>query len=250
MGSSQEILNFFKRAKENGKLSHGYLFFGGESGEMKNTALQLAEILGINAYDILYLAPPETKHEISIDQIRNLKKHLILSPYISQYKFAIIDRAELMSEDAANALLKTLEEPTRNTILIVITANPDLLAQTIVSRLEQIRFKSISLNQIADQIIEKEHIEILQKPINDVFKYIEKVSRDCRENKDDAEFFRILDSWALWFRKNMIEKQDFNLAEKIKNINNTQNMILSTNTNKRLALENLILEISNQTTNF
>jgi DNA polymerase III gamma/tau subunit len=155
-----------------------------------------------------------------------------------------------MSEDAANALLKTLEEPTRNTILIVITANPDLLAQTIVSRLEQIRFKSISLNQIADQIIEKEHIEILQKPINDVFKYIEKVSRDCRENKDDAEFFRILDSWALWFRKNMIEKQDFNLAEKIKNINNTQNMILSTNTNKRLALENLILEISNQTTNF
>jgi DNA polymerase III gamma/tau subunit len=249
MDKDQNILNFFKKAKENGRLSHGYLFWGQNFDEMRNTAFKLAEFLKTDPFDILYIVPLKTKQEISIDQIRDLKKHLSLSPYNSQYKFAIIDKAELLSRDAGDALLKTLEEPQGNTILIVIAPNPDLLPQTIVSRLEAIRFKGESLDKISDKIIQTEHIEILKKPLNDIFKYIERVSKDNKENKDNnSEIFSILDSWLLWFRGKMIEKQDFLLAEKIKNINSIKNLISSTNVNQRLALENLVLEISGGST--
>lgn len=243
MGRGQEILNFLKRAKENGKLSHGYLFWGQDFEEMKNTAFELAEFLKTDPFDILYIAPLKTKQEISIDQIRDLKKHLSLSPYNSQYKFAIIDKAELLNRNADDALLKTLEEPQGNTILIVIASNPDLLPQTIISRLEKIRFRPISLSEISDKFINKEHTEILKKPLNEIFKYIEKITKESKENKDNTKIFNILDSWILWFRRKMIERQDFLLSKKIEEINKTRSLISNTNVNQRLALENLVLEI-------
>lgn len=242
------MLEFLKNAAKAGKLAHGYLFYGGTSDEMKNAALGLADFLKTDKFDILYIAPEQGKKDISIDQIRQIKKHLSLSPYNSFYKFAIIDGAETMNDESANALLKTLEEPQGNAILILIASAPDLLPKTVISRLQEIKFKSISLDKISKDFINEEYIDILKKPLNDIFKYIEKVTKDNKENKENnAEIFAILDSWLFWFREILISGSPE--AEKTLNvmreIQKTKNLISTTNVNQRLALENLVLCINN-----
>ncbi len=242
------MLEFLKNAAKNGKLTHGYLFYNGTSDEMKDTALKFAEFLKTDKFDIFYIVPEEGKKETSIDQIKKIKKHLFLSPYNSFYKFVIIDRAETMNSEASNALLKTLEEPLGNAILILITSNPNLLPKTILSRLQEIRFKSISLNKIAKDFINEEHVNILKKPLNDIFKYIEKITKENKENKENnSEIFLILNSWLFWFREKLISeenktKENLNI---IKEIQKTKDLISGTNVNQRLALENLILCINN-----
>lgn len=233
------ILEFFKRAIKARKLAHGYLFWGPEGSGKKDAAFWLADFLKTNPFDVLYIKPEEDKKEISIDQIRKAKKHLSLSSYSSNYKFVIIDRAEAINFSAANALLKTLEEPQENTVLILITPKPDFLPKTIISRLQDIRFKSVSLDKISKDFVNKEYIDILKKPLNDIFKHIEVIY------KEEAEIFNLLDNWLFWFRKLMIEKDDIKYVEIIKEIQNTKDLILSTNINKRLALENLALCIKN-----
>lgn len=241
---TQVILDFFKRAIEKGKLAHGYLFWNGGLEEMKKAAFWLADFLKTSPFDVLYIIPEQGKKDIAIDQIRKARKHLSLSPYNSLYKFAIIDRAETMNLDSANALLKTLEEPQGNTILILITSKPDLLPKTIVSRLQEIKFRSVSLNEISKDFINKDYVNLLQKPLNDVFKQIELIS------KDETEIFPLLDCWLFWFREKLIKAKSIegespdNFIKILKEIQKTKDLISTTNINKRLALENLFLCIS------
>lgn len=229
-------------AAKKGKLAHGYLFWGGDCQEMKNTAFGLAEFLKISSFDVLYIIPKEGKSDISIEQIRKAKKHLSLSAYNSLYKFVIIDNAELMNSEAANALLKTLEEPQGNTILILITPKPELLPKTILSRLQEIRFKSVSLNRIYKNFLNKDYINLLQKPLNDVFRAIEQIS------KEETKIFPLLDCWLFFFRDLLINKSATNqqrdkFVKIIKEIQKIKDLISTTNINQRLAMENLFLQI-------
>jgi len=237
-------------AAKKGKLAHGYLFWGGDCQEMKNTAFALAEFLKISSFDVLYIIPKEGKSDISIEQIRKAKKHLSLSAYNSLYKFVIIDNAELMNSEAANALLKTLEEPQGNTILILITPKPELLPKTILSRLQEIRFKPISLNQIYKNFLNKDYINLLQKPLNDVFRAIEQISKAslAESRREETEIFPLLDCWLFFFRDLLINRSATNqqrdkFIKIIKEIQKTKDLISTTNINQRLALENLILSI-------
>jgi len=247
---NKHILDFFIKAKESQKLAHGYLFWGPdspvgqESEEKTETALWLAKYLNVGQFDILRVFVGEDKKEISISQIRAVRKHLSLSSYGGGYKFAIIDKAEKMNSEAANALLKTLEEPQGNTILILITSAPELLPKTILSRLEIIRFKPVSLNQIYKNFLNKDYINLLQRPLNDIFKKLEEVA------KDETEIFPLLDCWLFFFRDLLIngsttDEQRNKFSQAIKEIQTTKNLISSTNVNQRLALENLILCIKN-----
>lgn len=239
-----DVLDFFKRAMENGKLAHGYLFWGGGLEEMKEAAYRLADFLKTSPFDILYITLEEGKKDIAIEQIRKARKHLALSPYNGLYKFAIIDKAETMNLDSANALLKTLEEPQGNTILILITSKPDLLPKTIISRLQDVRFRSVPLSEIYKSFFNKEYINLLQKPLNDVFKVIERIS------KEGTEIFPLLDCWLFFFRDLLINRSATNqqrdeFIQIIKEIQKTKELISTTNVNKRLALENLFLCINN-----
>jgi DNA polymerase III gamma/tau subunit len=236
---NQHIFDFFKKVKDSGNLAHGYLFWGPEDKEKTEIALWLGKALEISDFDILRITTGEEKKEISINQIRAVKKHLGLSPFSGLYKLVIIDGAEKMNSEAANALLKILEEPHRNTILILITSEPELLPGTIVSRLQEIRFRPVSLNQVAKTILNKKYIDILDKSLNNIFKDAEKIS------KEETEIIPLLDSWIFWFREKMIEDaksgKESRILNIIREIQKTKNLISSTNVNQRLALENLIL---------
>lgn len=241
----QHILNYLKRSIEKDRISHAYLFEGSGFLEKKEVALWFAKSLGCQNPDITEISVPEGKKEISIEQIRELRRYLSLSPYGNSYKIAIIDGAERMTQEAANALLKTLEEPKGSTVLILIANILSVLPETILSRCEKIKFRAISLDKISKDFIEKEYIDILQKPVNDAFKYIEKIS------KENSKVIPLLDSWLFWFREQMIKAKSRpepespkNFVKIIKEIQKTKNLILSTNINKQLALENLVLEIN------
>jgi len=228
----QNISDFFKRAIQFNKLAHAYLFYGPSNSGKKDTAFWLADYLKVSPFDILYIIPEENKKDISIDQIRKAKKHLSLSS--QNYRFVIINNAELMNIASSNALLKTLEEPQENTILILITSKPDFLPKTILSRLQDVKFKDIPLSKIS--VVNKEYTDILNKSLNDIFKFIEEISKG-------KETFSLLDSWLFSFRNLMIKDKKY--LEIVKEIQKTRELISSSNVNKRLALENLVLCIKN-----
>lgn len=242
MTGQEHILNYLKKSIEKDRVGHAYLFTGPVHSEKKETALWLAKRLGCQNPDITQITVLEDKQEISIEQIRELKRYLSLSPHSSPCKAAIIENAEKMTSEAANALLKTLEEPKGNTVLILITNVPSALLDTIISRCEEIRFRAPSLNKISKDFIKKEYTDALEMPLNDVFKYIEKICKPARHDGNKTEIFNLLDSWLFWFRE---QESPENFIKILKEIQRTKNLVLNTNVNKRLALENLVLCIKN-----
>ncbi len=237
MAGQEHILNYLKKSIKKNRVGHAYLFVGPTYSEKEKIALWFVKSLGCQDPDISEINVLEDKTEILIKQIRELKRYLSLSPHSSSYKAAIIYNAEKMNSEAANALLKTLEEPRGNTVLILITNIASTLLETIISRCEEIKFRAISADKISKDFIKKEHIDILQGSLNEIFKYIEKIY------KNEAEVSVLLNSWLFWFREKMKENTQY--IKIIKEIQKIKNLILNTNVNKRLALENLVLCIKN-----
>ncbi len=142
----KQQLEFLETAMKRGKLAHAYIFAGPAGVGKKAIAHRLSELLleqnaqsGFNADYI------EIKGEgsIKIEQIRELIYKLSLKPYSAQYKVAVIENADEMTTEAANALLKVMEEPKSYTVIILITNNASRLPRTILSRGQKITFGPI-----------------------------------------------------------------------------------------------------------
>lgn len=88
--------------------------------------------------DRIWVAPEEDKQQISVDQTRAASERLSKTSYRQGYKVAIIEPAHQMTTSAANSVLKTLEEPTRDSLLILITSRPSSLLPTVRSRCQKI----------------------------------------------------------------------------------------------------------------
>src|SRR5690606_3573562 len=94
--------------------------------------------------------PPKPRTEIVIEQIRRLSEQMSLSPQYGEAKLAIIDPAEAVNHAAANALLKTLEEPVPGRYLFMVTAHPARLSATIRSRCQKFEFRLPPKDEAAD----------------------------------------------------------------------------------------------------
>ena len=92
--------------------------------------------------DLLVLQPIEESRQIRIEQIRELSDELSLTAHQGSYKVAIITPADTLNRFAANALLKTLEEPSPRTLLMLVATQPSRLPATILSRCQQIRIRA------------------------------------------------------------------------------------------------------------
>lgn len=93
--------------------------------------------------DVLLISPEE--RQIRIEEIRTIENALAFRPYEGRYKVVIVDDADAMNIAAANAFLKTLEEPPEESIIILVTSRPDRLPDTIRSRCSRISFGPLSL---------------------------------------------------------------------------------------------------------
>ena len=135
-------------------ISHAYMFEG-PNGIGKNTmARELAAILLemenlFNSPDYIEIKPDG--NSIKIAQIRKLQSDILVKPYKS-YKIYVIDEAQKMTVEAQNALLKTLEEPPKYAIIILITDNKESLLDTIKSRCEIIKFTPIPMQEVASYL--------------------------------------------------------------------------------------------------
>ncbi len=169
-----------------GRLSHAYLFVGPAHVGKMTLALNLAQALNCEAE-----APPcgecqacrrieAGKHadvqvigltyaqnsagrlrtEISIDQIRELQHAASLPPYEGRKKVFIIDGAEYLNSEAANCLLKTLEEPPAYVLLILLAVNDRVLLPTIVSRCQRVELGSLSSDLVERALVEREGVDL------------------------------------------------------------------------------------------
>ena len=95
----------------------------------------------------------QSRRDIRIDQIREIESFLNLTAYEGSYKVVILDGAELLNTAAANALLKTLEEPPVNVLLLLLTSNEDSLLSTIKSRCRFLYLKPVAKSELADKLV-------------------------------------------------------------------------------------------------
>ncbi len=112
--------------------------------------------------DVILLVGEESgrgRHVIKIDQIRELQAQLNLTPAEAQYKVAIIREFSDATPGASNALLKTLEEPANNVILILTAIEADTLLPTVVSRCRQIALRPVSCGRIEQALIKRWRVD-------------------------------------------------------------------------------------------
>lgn len=96
---------------------------------------------------------------IRIDAIRNIQEQMTFKPLEGRKRVFLIDDADKMNEQAANALLKTLEEPSADNILMLVTARPYWMPQTILSRCRHVRINPLAAETVARFLIEQKQME-------------------------------------------------------------------------------------------
>lgn len=178
-------LNFLRRSFESGRLAHAYIFVGPEGVGKKAAARKVADwCLGriaptgftiksgitpteqdmttdnlahdwqIKLVERIYDEKTgKLRKDISIKQIHEIRESLNHYSLVNPYKIVIIDSAERMSIGASNALLKTLEEPSPKTLIILITTDEKALPDTIVSRCQVVRFYQVPTKEIYEALV-------------------------------------------------------------------------------------------------
>jgi DNA polymerase-3 subunit delta' len=156
---------------KNERVRHAYLFTGPQGVGRRTLALRLAQTLNCSQPlgpgipcgecracrlidrmqhpDFMVVQAEEVGTTLKVDQIRELQRTLSLSPYEATYKIALLLRFEEANPSAANALLKTLEEPPSQVVMLLTASDGEALLPTIVSRCEVIRLRPLSVTQVS-----------------------------------------------------------------------------------------------------
>jgi len=181
----QKQWTFLKKSTEKNRLAHAYLFYGPSKIGKRRIAIEFAKFLlcsqkekpcnncpdcyQVETFihpDFVLIEPPEDrKHTIPIEAIRKLKSKISRSAGNSGYKIAIIDDAHWLTHDAQSALLKLLEEPSGNCVIILISEYPEMILETITSRCQPIRFHFVEKKELTgflkERNVSKENMEFL-----------------------------------------------------------------------------------------
>lgn len=163
---NENLIEFLDRSLDQHKLAQTYVFAGSEDLGKSTVALAFARNLIISDVaetrdfssvnsDLHILSREPGKKNISIEAVRDFIKMLSLSSFLNSYKIGIIKEAETLSPEAANALLKTLEEPREKVIIILLTSSVDLLIPTIVSRSQVLYFYPVAFETVYDYLIKE-----------------------------------------------------------------------------------------------
>lgn len=163
----KQVVELLQRSLERQRLAHGYLFTGVDMTELEAVARTLAKTLNCespkqgangqavdccdkcptcrrideeNHADVFWIRPESKSRIITVDQMRELMQTVNLKPTMAQFKIGVISGADRLNVQAANAFLKTLEEPPARSILILLTTEPQRILETILSRCLRLNF--------------------------------------------------------------------------------------------------------------
>src|SRR5215469_12771420 len=175
----QHVTRTLSNAVVSGRVAHAYIFSGARGVGKTTTARILAKALNCakgpaaepcnecdscreiglgNSLDVIEIDAASNR---GIDQIRELREMVRYAPAGGRYKVVILDEAHMLTDEASNALLKTLEEPPDRVIFVMATTEPENLADTIRSRSQHFHFRALSFAEISaalEQICVKENL--------------------------------------------------------------------------------------------
>jgi len=169
----EPVIRTLKNALSSGKLAHAYLFTGPRgtgktstarllaktincsapvNGEPCNVCEQCREITAGNSFNVIEIDAASNR---GIDSIRDLREKVMMPPSTGKYKVYVLDEAHMLTTEAFNALLKTLEEPPPYAVFVLATTDVHKMLPTVLSRCQRFDFKRITTRQIV------EHVELL-----------------------------------------------------------------------------------------
>ncbi len=148
--SAREAL---EKTFKNKNIPHAFLFSGprgtGKTSAARILAMTVNKIDNCDTPDIIELDAASNR---GIEEIRTLREQVALSPMSCKYKVYIIDEVHMLTTEAANALLKTLEEPPAHVIFVLCTTDPQKLPETVISRCTRIIFSRPSIDEIVTKL--------------------------------------------------------------------------------------------------
>lgn len=147
----ENIVAALEGAIRNKKVSHAYLFSGSRGTGKTSVARILAGELGVKDEDVYEIDAASNR---GIDDIREIREHVSVLPFSSPYKVYIVDEVHMLTKEAFNALLKTLEEPPAHVVFILATTELHKVPDTIISRCQTFAFKKPA-RDIIRAVIEK-----------------------------------------------------------------------------------------------
>lgn len=156
----EPVVKALQGALEGGAVAHAYLFAGSRGTGKTSIARIFARALGSSDNDIYEIDAASNR---GVDDIRALRDAVHTVPFDSKYKVYIVDEVHMLTKEAFNALLKTLEEPPLHVIFILATTEEEKLPETIVSRCQSFRFKKPShavLQKLVETVAKKEGYQL------------------------------------------------------------------------------------------
>lgn len=269
---SSRIKKYLDRLADSQKSPNSFLFIGPEGTGKKEAAIYFISKLAGKDGDAgfrkrledkvhpdVVIIEPETEEkkgkkrekEIGISQVKDARERLKFFPYELKKKFCLIRNANRLNREASNALLKVLEEPSKDTFFILLSSNLDSLLPTIQSRCAILRFPQIDLPRWNEENRDKLR-KIFTEEVYQRFEYVEEKS------KDRNEMISILEDWEMLtgesIRKIMSESRSGDLEARARqpiqrllffldNLRETTNRLRETNANPRTACEKLELDM-------
>ncbi|MBF0215554.1 MAG: DNA polymerase III subunit delta' [Candidatus Omnitrophica bacterium] len=176
----EKAVNYLRNSARKKRVANAYLFVGpdgtgkstvargflaelfcqgSESGKTACGACPNCRRISENAHPDIKWITQEGTARIGIDEIKEIREFLSLKPYESRYSAVVIDNAHQMTQESSNALLKVLEEPPGDSLIILLTNRKEWLLPTIISRAAEVRFSPVGKDDIIDIVMGKLGIE-------------------------------------------------------------------------------------------
>lgn len=206
----EAVTRTLRNAIKEQRISHAYLF-NGPRGTGKTSAAKIfakavncltpndgepcskcTACLSAQSGEILDIIEIDAASNRGVDEIRDIRDKVHLSPNSLTYKVYIIDEVHMLTTEAFNALLKTLEEPPGHVIFILATTEPHKLPLTIISRCQRFDFHKISLTslqQLLKHVCDQQGIQIDDEALTLIARYSEGGGRDALSVLDQAYSF-------------------------------------------------------------
>ncbi|MCS7244845.1 MAG: DNA polymerase III subunit gamma/tau [candidate division WOR-3 bacterium] len=254
----EHIVKALRKALKEGKISQAYLFAGPKGVGKTTTARILSKALNCESSSKITDNPcgickscidiENSRHvdviEIDgasnrgIDEVRNIRENIKNLPIRGRYKVYIVDEVHMLTIEAFNALLKTLEEPPKHVVFIFATTDPQKIPPTVLSRLQRYDFRPIPIFEIIQRlnyIVKKENIDIEDRAIEEIARRSDSSLRDA---------ISILEQMTMFIDGKITHKDVINILGSVESelMEDLLSSILSGNVNRAIDITNEILQ--------